>query len=565
MDEMEVGMDEWFFTQGLVGFKKIMENYGIQVKTTYGGIVVTREHLQNFSDAFFQYYLTKYSHADRKEPYIRYLHRKFKEGDQAAKRRLNKELNDIKISVMRYFKETDSGKNLANAVDKYRAQKVYIPVMDQMIEQFITSLRSVDIEEKLTSNYFKAVQLRSHYGQVSFLNVSHNRKTLKEQQQILYNDYIAPVIAEWSLYDALKSNSNKKIDDTLEDIEYQPFNRIRRSFRKKSLDERKNYIKTKVHRCSLTDFPLAFQSFEEMIFVPLALSRKKSRNMAWDAYYQTYAPISSLARLMILCAHAGATDSDNKSVFIYYGGSFDEIYQTNMTYDSLKDDSKTFDQIVFDLVREQKLKANYLRNRYLIYEYESDYQLRKTLLDYMIMKPHVLKVFSEDSSLFNYIHHSLKSEMIRFLLRDIDPRQFITANMREKIKNNYQVHDIIRLILIRHLNERYRKGLTKVDRSSERKRVWALVKGAEEVRRRIGAQKAQGIAYRLLNAVRSNNKNTFMDTVMRVYISSDLEMPGLLMEALHEERMDFATVGNAWIAGLVTRGKENKGEEEDNE
>src|SRR5690625_6539742 len=94
--------------------------------------------------------------------------------------------------------------------------------------------------------------------------------------------------------------------------------------------------------------------------------------------------------------------------------------------------------------------------------------------------------------------------MIRFLLRDIDQRQFITANMREKIKKNYQVHDIIRLILIRHLNERYRKGLTKVDRSSERKRVWALVKGAEEVRRRIGAKKAQGIAYRLLNDVSSN-------------------------------------------------------------
>ena|SRR5690625_273077 len=119
----------------------------------------------------------------------------------------------------------------------------------------------------------------------------------------------------------------------------------------------------------------------------------------------------------------------------------------------------------------------------MIYEYEPDYEARKTLLDYMIMKPHVLKLFSENSNLFNYIHRSLKGEMIRFLLRDIDSRQFITANLREKVKGNYYVHDMIRLILIRHLNECYRKELNKVDRSSERKRVWALVKSAEEVKR----------------------------------------------------------------------------------
>src|SRR5690625_2015916 len=101
-----------------------------------------------------------------------------------------------------------------------------------------------------------------------------------------------------------------------------------------------------------------------------------------------------------------------------------------------------------------------------------------------------------------------------------------------------------------------------MDSSIERRRVWALVKSAEEVKRKIGTKKAQGIAYRLLNSVRSNDKNTFMDTVMRVYINSDTEMPGLLLEALHEDKMDFATVGNAWIAGLVTKDQENKEEEE---
>lgn len=558
-------MDEWFFTQGLVGFKKIMDNYGLTVKTKYDGIIVERAHLEVFPDAFFQYYLTKYSHANRKEPYIRSLHKNFKEGEKSAKRDLNRELNEIKKSAMRYFKETKDGKQLSESVDAYRKEKDYAPKMDDLIERIIDSLRSREIDEKLTSNYFKAVQLQANYGQVSFLNVTHNRKTFQEQKEIFYKDFIFPIIAEWSLYKALKSDDEEKIEKVLNETKYQPFNQIKRAFRKRSLEEKKQFIKEEIHRCSLTSFPLAFQNFEEMIFVPLALSIGKARNMSWNANHKDFSPICSLARLILFCAHAGATDSSFKSVFVYYGGSFDEVYQSNLSYDSLKDSSKTFDQIVFDLVREQKLKADYLNNRYMIYEYESDYQLKRTLLDYMIMKRHVLKLFSEDSKLFNYIHYGLKNELIRFLLRDIDPRQLITTQLREKIKHNYPVNDVIHVIQIRHLNECYRREINEVDSSIERRRVWALVKSAEKVKGKIGTKKAQGVAYRLLNSVRSNDKNTFMDTVMRVYISSELEMPGLLLEALHEDKMDFATVGNAWIAGLVTRGERNEQGEKENE
>src|SRR5690625_2428696 len=106
MNEMKVSMYEWFFTQGLVCFKIIMDQYNMSVQTTYDGIITERQHLEVFPDAFFQYYLTKYSHVDRKEPYIRSLHIRFKEGDKVAKKNLNKELNDIKKSAMRYFKDT---------------------------------------------------------------------------------------------------------------------------------------------------------------------------------------------------------------------------------------------------------------------------------------------------------------------------------------------------------------------------------------------------------------------------------------------------------------------------
>lgn len=553
MQELQIRMDEWFFTQGLVGYKKILDNYGFNVRTTYDGLIVEREHLESFPDAFFTYYLTKYSVAKREEPWLRYLHKKFKEeGDKKAKQELNKRLNKLKKSAHRYFKETEEGRLLGEAADLYRGEKEYTEQLDEALDQFIEQLSSKDIDEKLTSNFFKSVPLKEHYGQPSFLNITHNKKNIEEQKEIFYRDFIYPILQEWDLFEALDNKDEARVREVLEEADYRHFNKFRRSFKKKTIDEMQEYMDEEVFRCSFTDFPIAFHIFEELIFSPLALSIDNARNMSWNANQKAFFPLCSLARLLLFSAHAGATDTREYAVFVTYGGSFDEIYETNQFYESLKARDVTFDQIVFDLVREQKLKADYLKKRYIIYEYRSDYDSKKTLLDYMIMTPHVMKVFAEDSHLFYDVHASVKGEMIRFLLRNIDPKQFITSLLREKIKGNYPAEDVIRLTMIRHLNEVYKKEANKVDRSVEKGRVWALVKSAEAVRKKIGDKKAQGIAYRLLNAIRSNDKHTFMDTVMRVYISSELEMPGLLLEALHEDKMDFATVGNAWVAGLIT-------------
>ena len=564
MDQMRVRMDEWFLTQALVGFKKILDSYGETVKTIHEGIIVEKQHLEALPDAFFSYYLKTYSVAKREESIIRGLHKKFKDGDNEAKRALNTRLNNLKKSVHRYFKETAEGVKLGISADSYRKEKKYGQETDDWINEFITMLYKQEIDEKLTSNFFKAVHLTPYFGQVSVLNVTHNKKTLDEQKEIFRKDFIQPILDEWRLYHALEVGDESEINFILEETTYTLFNPIKRGFRKKSIKGMNKFVQQEIHKCSLTDFPIALQNFEESVFSPLALSIKNARNMSWNANEKKFLPICSLARLLLFCSQAGATNTQGKSVFVFYGGSFDEIYQTNQSYKNLKSENKTFDQIIFDLVREQKLKADYLQKRYIIYEYESDYQAKRTLLDYMIMTPNLMKIFSEESKLFDYMHYTLKSNMIRYLLHGIDTKHLISEELRNKIKNNYSVLDIIRLTQIRHLNHCYRE-VKNVDRTIEKNRVWALVNSAQEVRKAMNNdKKTQGIAYRLLNSVRSNDKNTFMDTIMRVYISSDLEMPGLLLEALHEEKMDFATVGNAWIAGLVSKSNDNKeGEKED--
>lgn len=563
MEQVTVRMDEWFFTQGLVGYKKILESYGEKVQTTHDGIVVDKRHLKILADAFFTYYLNHYNVASQEEQVLRRLHSQFKNGDTSVKKDLNGHIKDIKKEVGKYFSDIPEGKKLIEVADFYRKEKRYIAEMDQWINEFIENLNTTQINQMLTINSFKynskQDSLKPYFGQVSFLNVTHNKKSLNEQKAIFYNDFIAPVFEEWKLWSALSDGNEEEIFEVLNTTSYKELNSLKRTLKKKSLEEMMDYINREVHQCSFTDFPIALHYFEEGVFLPLALSLKNT-NITWNVQGKLL-PLCSLARLLIFCAQAGATRSQGKSIFVYYGGTFDEIYQTNQFYTDMKNPNKTFDEIVFDLVREQKVKANFLQKHYLIFEYVSDIDTKKkkTLLDYTVMTPPIMKLFSMHGNLFNSIHYTIKGAFIRSLLQGRDPKHLITNVLRNKIKNNYSTFEVIRMTQIRHLNQFYTKGEdANMDSSLQKRYVWALVKSAEEVKHHVGQKKAQGIAYRLLNAVRSNDKHTFMDTVMRMYISCKLQMPGLLLEVLHEDKMDFETVGNAWIAGLVSNSNDIK-------
>src|SRR5690625_3421829 len=262
-----VRMNEWFFTQALVGYKIILENYGEKVETTHDGIFVERRHLEVLPEAFFSYYLDEYSVAKREERRLRPLHKRFKDGDKSVKREINTNLNKIKNSSNRYFKETEAGKKLTEAADLYRKEKNYRKEMDDWLETFIRMLHTKEIDEKLTANVFRSVYLYEYFGQTSVLNVTHNNKSITELKEIFHKDFINPVIEELNLINALASDDEQNVQEILAQSTHKHFGFIKRGFRKKTNKEMKAFLQQEVHRCSLTDFPIALWSFEEATFV----------------------------------------------------------------------------------------------------------------------------------------------------------------------------------------------------------------------------------------------------------------------------------------------------------
>lgn len=71
--------------------------------------------------------------------------------------------------------------------------------------------------------------------------------------------------------------------------------------------------------------------------------------------------------------------------------------------------------------------------------------------------------------------------------------------------------------------------------------------------------KLPGICYRLLNALKTSNKDMFMDVVLNCYLYVKSPVPDVITNALADDK-DFSTMGYAFVAGLIDEGeqKENK-------
>lgn len=180
--------------------------------------------------------------------------------------------------------------------------------MDEWLEKIIQEIHTEIINEKLTMNVVKIVYLQKlYFGQPSFLNVTHNAKTLEEQKEIFHKDYIQPVFDEWRFIDCIHRGDADNCRALLQQTNHKQLSSLKRPFKKRSAQEMKNYIEEEVLKCSLTDFPLGFYAFEESVFSSLALSLKNALNSTWNSERRNFFPISALAKLLLFCSPAGAT------------------------------------------------------------------------------------------------------------------------------------------------------------------------------------------------------------------------------------------------------------------
>nr|MDH3125917.1 type I-B CRISPR-associated protein Cas8b1/Cst1 [Priestia aryabhattai] len=573
-----IAADEWTIAQGLVGYYRILKHAGIKVKLTDEGLLFDQEHLNNFEHYYFQFFLERYSVAKRDERVIRREFLKFKQASEldskqakgkikAAKKGLDDRIKLTALDkVEKKFAETVATNRLVEVAKIIRNQKTYVVEMDEWIEEYIAALGELEINHKLTLNYFKAKVLSPYFGQVSILNVLNNSKTLKEQQAIFRKDYIDPLLADLELQKVMaQATSEQEILQYLESSVHEKAKGLKKQFKEMTIDQIQEYVSANINHCSFFETQWAFDQYSESHFSPLSMSAPKALNFYWGANSALTTPISKLAKMILFCAPAGASIVGDKSLFVQLEGRFEQLIHANDIYEIGRNKDKAFDEILFDLVTEQRTKAQQVAQSYLILEYSSDYNAKKTDLQYLHLTPGLCKLF--DSTIhqqwFQRLNYRLRSQLVRSFLLYQDPKALIHSYLRMKLKEDYAANEIIYACLLRHyflLFTRKGEKIMATDLEIGRKRIWSAFYAGLEMKKKLDEGKARSIAYRLLNAVRANDKKMFLDTTMRMYMSLQEPLPSVIMNVLDESKIDFPSVADSFIAGLISKEEEKKNE-----
>ncbi|MEG2918440.1 MAG: type I-B CRISPR-associated protein Cas8b1/Cst1 [Clostridium sp.] len=591
--------DNWFYKQGLVGFDRIIQ-YNKQFheldilefnyKINRGSIEFDVGLLQDFHKYYFNYFLGRYNSADEQsEKLIAYLiqckePQKFKDNLKYVKEVIKKNNDKIKKFEVEQFNECD---RIYKELGFIKKPEQIIQV-EELVNQYIELLKISEINLRITLNKFKAMLSGNFFGQVSFLNVSHTSKSFEEQENILFKDYIAPIMEMESLKKVLREEDeallNKYVEElSKEDKKYETdvdklIKNINNGlFGKKRKVESVDDIIGKQDICSMCDDELSLGSnYGEGSFIPLGLSNGNSRNMFWDLNAKY--PICPLCRLILLCTAAGSTDIfksylDDKFGYnekLYFGfisldGALDDLIKQNNNFLNRVDKKSNFEAYVLDSIGQQKEISQWQLENILYIEFNTDYNSKNSKMNYFNIPKYLVKFLKNNSYLlYDIKDRNLRMEIFDNILAGKDLKHLIDRKIRGNFdESNRMKVNILALIKIRSCLKLYKGECEMVDKSFDKKLNFLYIQGFEIsniLRNSKQENKIPGLTYRLLNATKAGNKKEFMDTAIRVFMSVGMEVPMILLEVMKERELDFEEVAHSFISGLTSK-KNIKGEE----
>ncbi|MFD2670562.1 hypothetical protein [Marinicrinis sediminis] len=592
---IEVHADEWFMTAGLIGFVRLLGQD--QVTMTKHGIELNSKDIQNLSTRYIHKLIEEFSvvrrDVKRMNWYLEQMKKK-PENTKAYVAEIRKQISEQFKKVDKYFSDSEECGLMSQILDQLKEvgssedqEKVRRAVQDY--EQLASTPM---INEKLTLNYAKAIILNPFYGQTSILQPVFNSKSIEEHIQQIEKDFVRPAYLELLLYERINTSPDQHpIIQFLTDHqeEYKPFKDWLKKLKKcTSIDEIRLYFQEELLPCSFLDELTATQSYEEMVFSPLALSKSKAVNFHWEFDHKLPVPMSAVARLIMFLVPFGVTFYTRKrgtptsSENIRFAGivisqqSFKSILKENNYYKHLRGQDLSFGEAIVGLFQESKDKAERIQHAYQFVEVYSDYQMKKTLLDYYHMPPYLVHYFSKyGNALTLLLHYDFRDSFIRSILQGVDPKQTLFQYLREAVKNEFHgagayhaSRERRRIIDAREdVNQMgsYDKQIgfiyycgVELRESMVKKRPGLEEEGPY---RASGRKKLEGIAYRLINAVKAGNKKEFMDTIFRLYMSANQEVPRIFIDIFKEEGLDFETIASSFIAGMLGNEKSKKEEE----
>lgn len=597
--KIKIYLSDWFYNMGIVGFRRILsyqEDYKFLKLTDYeyeekdNYIEFNSDLLKEFHNYYFEYFLDRYNMAKfqssqldmwfnlcRKEgkfkEYIKYVKSIVKINNDKIK----------KIDDDTYLIADEIYKSIGNMKNQEQMSE-----LEELLKRYKDILSLKSINEKITLNKFKSILSSSFYGQVSFFNVLNTAKTIEEQKGIMFKDYIRSFIEIENLknliahneFENLKEDIESKLKDkTLPKNVEKLYKNLDKKFikKKKSMEDIKRYLEgDDFSSCQMCgEHKSIGNEYGEGDFVPLAVSTDNSRNMFWN--FNTSTPLCDICKLILLCTAAGATDiykgymSENLDfkdkqyfAFVNMDTSFNDLFKKNNNFNSKKDKENPFKELIFDIVTEANERSVWQLQNILYVEFNSDYNSKNCKMNYFNIPKFIAEFFRAKANLVDSIKdEKFKAEIVNNILSNEDIKFTIDRKLRDVLTGRYgNTADCYKAVAVRYYLKVSKGGKKKMGFEVDDKKLKFIYMRGTDLNKYYtthGAEnKISSIAYRLLNASKSNNKKEFMDTLIRIHLNAEMEIPTIFLDIMSEKELDFEEIAQSFIAGFISKGFSKK-------
>ncbi|HEY9063187.1 MAG TPA: type I-B CRISPR-associated protein Cas8b1/Cst1 [Pseudobacteroides sp.] len=245
-------------------------------------------------------------------------------------------------------------------------------------------------------------------------------------------------------------------------------------------------------------------------------------------------------RINYTIKHEILNNADSKGIYNAFGTMIRALHESI-------NDSKRYELSDIQVVRyeDEKYRFNLLSKNVLKVLFDSKDELNtliktgfQEINTFFRLYDEVMKKLLNNENLFCLIHKAIVIRM---------------SNQQDAKYNEIHIRNML------NINLKYMKGVGYMGDTERDIVKIASVAGyhlREAYKSKNSDNKLNGISYRLLNALKTNNKSMFMDTLLNCYLYTNKPVPMFVTECLGDDNT-FKTLGYAFVTGLID-GKKNE-------
>ncbi|TKH57075.1 type I-B CRISPR-associated protein Cas8b1/Cst1 [Bacillus cereus] len=556
-------LEDWATNTGILGFYRILEHAEtdlFEIEETY--IDFDPKLLQDFPEWFFNYAFDMFSVANEKEnkmnTYLTYATSNFKRFKDFI-------FADIKGTENKLSKRLPIEGGTLKELFNRKKDVSTIEELKTITKGYLKLLKQEQVNEVLTLNMIR-FRLGELHGQTSFLQRSRNTLNRSEYEQFLARDFVQPILLEQEVLAVLHSSNS--INEAIEVLDKMIQQTDNENFKKLAKQTITTLKKDELLYCPVIQGQFALTDYTEAVFLPNAVSLANATNYTWNN--QKTFPISNLYRLIMFCSVFGLYKDGETYSFIQTDEDFDALAEVNDLFVTNKKQNNPFEVFLYDTLKEAKDKAKWISKNMLIVEFQNSG--KKTTLTQNFLSEHAIQYLQERGGreIDHIKYPQFRNVILRKLLNGEHFFRDITIQLRKNVDNNYSSYDTYAATLAMfHLNrikECY--GMSNETREAQyesmQKRIHYALMDGREVRRRLTERRMEnkipGITYRLLNALTTNNRQQFFETLFRTFLLVE-KNTSMYVDATREHSSEFEGIASALLSGLNDKPYKKEGEE----